>query len=102
MHSSRMRTARPLTIGGGGGLSAQGGVCPGGVFPRGGHLPRGWVSARGCLPRGLSAQGIGGNRLPRGCLLGVSCDLSHHAFDVTCMLLPHQLSVSTSAAAYIV
>ena len=43
-----------------------------------------------------------------GCLLrgvpvgGVSCDLSHHTFDVTCMLPPHQLSVSTSAAAYIV
>ena len=31
-----------------------------------------------------------------------SCDLSHHAFDVTCMLPPHQLSVSTCSAPYIV
>ena len=36
--------------------------------------------------------------LPRG----VSCDLSHHAFDVTCMLSQHQLSFNTRAAAYIV
>ena len=56
MHSSRMRTARSLTIVG-----------------------------DGCLPGG-----------------GGSCDLSHHAFDVTCMLPLHQLSVSTSGAPYIV
>ena len=50
----------------------------------------GGVSAwGGVCQRGVSAQ-------------GVSWDLFHHAFDVTCMLPPHQLSVSTSAAAYIV
>ena len=32
---------------------------------------------------------------------GVPCDLSHHAFDVTCMLSPHQLRASNNAAAYI-
>ena len=32
---------------------------------------------------------------------GVPCDLSHHAFDVTCILPPHQLRLNTSAAAYI-
>ena len=31
----------------------------------------------------------------------VPCDLSHHAFDVTCMLLPHQLRPNNGAAAYI-
>ena len=44
----------------------------------------GEVPAQGCLPG------------------GVPCDLSHHAFDVTCMLPPHQLRLDTSAAAYIV
>ena len=33
---------------------------------------------------------------------GWSCDRSHHAFDVTCMLSLHQLRLITSAAAYIV
>ena len=39
-----------------------------------------------------------------GCLPGggVSCDLCHHAFVVTCMLFCHQLRLITSAAAYIV
>ena len=55
MHSSMMRTARSLTISGGG-----------------------------------------------GACLGGPCDLSHHAFDVTCMLSCHQLRLITSAAAYIV
>ena len=52
----------------------------------------GGVSVLGglCLPKGVSAQE------------GVSCDLSHNAFDVTCMLSHHQLRVNTSAAAYIV
>ena len=36
------------------------------------------------------------------CLGCVSCDLSHHAFDVTCILSQHQLSVNISATAYIV
>ena len=38
----------------------------------------------------------------RGCGGGWSFDPSHHAFDVTCMLPQHQLSVSTCAAPYIV
>ena len=80
-------------------VSAQAGVCPEGVVCPGGCLPRGVV-----CPGGLSAQG--------GCLLGVSvqgpsaqgvsCDLSHHEFNVTCMLSFHQLRLITSAAAYIV
>ena len=36
--------------------------------------------------------------LPGG---GVPCDLSHHAFDVTCILSPHQLRASSYAPAYI-
>ena len=73
MHSSRMRTGRAVTAGG---LFAQVGVSAGG----------GAV----CL-MGVSAGGA-----------VVSYDLSHHAFDVTCMLSQHQLNVNTSAAAYIV
>ena len=61
-----------------------------GRVPAGGFLPRGYLPG-GYLPGGY---------LPGG--EGLSCDLSHHAFDVTCMLPPLQLSVSTSAAAYIV
>ena len=76
MHSSRMRTARSLTIIG---------TCPGGCLPWGAACPGGMPVHGGCLPGG-----------------GVPCDLSHHAFDVTCMLPPDQLSVSTSAAPYIV
>ena len=49
--------------------------------------------------QGVPAQG---DLLVRRCLPGgVPCDLSHHAFDVTCMLLPHQLRPTNSAAAYI-
>ena len=66
MHSSRMRTARAVTVG-------WGGCLPGGCLPGGG----------GVCP-------------------GVSCDLCHHALDVTCMLSQHQLNVNTSATAYIV
>ena len=54
MHSSRMRIARTLTIGGvsARGMPAQGdGACPGGgVSAQGEYLPR------GCLPRGVPAQ----------------------------------------------
>ena len=47
MHSSRMRTARTLTVHGG--VSARGGVCPGGFC---------WgVCPGGCLPGGVPAQG---------------------------------------------
>ena len=47
----------------------------------------------------MSAQGVPawGVCLPRG---RVPCYLSHHAFDVTCMLPPHQLRPSNSAVAY--
>ena len=72
MHSSRMRTASSLTIYGRG-VSAWG------------------VSAqRGLLARGVSAQGG-----------AYPCDLSHHAFDVTYTLPPHQLRHINSAPAYI-
>ena len=72
MHSSRMRAARSLTIFRERGVSTQEGVCPGGA----------------CL------GGV--------CPGGVPCDLSHHAFGVTCMLSCHQLRLITSAAAFIV
>ena len=58
---------------------------PGGCLPRGVVSALGGVSPGGCLPRGV-----------------VSCDLSHHAFDVSCMVPPHQLRLNISAAAYIV
>ena len=69
-----MRTARSLTM-----------VCVRG----GGYLTWGGVWPRGCLTQGMSDLG------------GVPYDLSHHAFDVTCMLPPHQLRPTSSAAAYI-
>ena len=50
-----------------------------------------WGGMHGC--RGGCAWLPGG-----GC---VPCDLSHHAFDVTCMLSPHQLRASSYAPAYI-
>ena len=53
-------------------------------------LPRGVSAQGGCLPRGVSTKGC------------VPYDLSHDAFDVTCMLSLHQLRLITSAAAYIV
>ena len=57
------------------------------------HTARSLTMMGGCL--------LGGG----GCLLlggrGVSCDLSHHAFDVTCLLPPHQLRSTNNAAAYI-
>ena len=49
------------------------------------------------IPGGSS---IGGGFLHRGG--GIPCDLSHNAFDVTCMLPPHQLRHINCAAAYIV
>ena len=61
----------------------------GGVWLGGMESAQGEVSAWGSLPGGVSAQ------------WGVPCDLSHHAFGVTCMLPPHQLRPSDSAAAYI-
>ena len=83
MHSSRMRTARTLTKGGGspsGGVLHLGGFSIWGGSPSRGVLHLGGVSIWGGSPsRGVSIRG------------GVPCDLSHHAFDVTCMLPPHQL-----------
>ena len=80
-----------LHLGGGGilhlgGFSILEGSQSRGVLHPGGSLSRGWWLSIG----GFSILG------------GMSCDLSHHAFDVTCMLPPHQLSGSTCAAPYIV
>ena len=83
-----------------GGFSIWGGSPSGGVLHPGGfsirrvlHLgdsPSGGFSIQGGSPsRGISIQG------------GVPCDISHHAFDVTCMLPPHQLRHINSAPAYI-
>ena len=98
LHSSKMHTARMLTVSpsmhctggrsalpgglpcqGGGGLSCQvGSALPGGV-PTQGELDGGVSLTGGCLPMG-----------------GVPCDLSHHA----CYLL-HQLRPTDSADAFI-
>ena len=62
----------------------------------------GWGGVHGCwgacvvVGECLVAGGM------HGCPGGVPCDLSHHAFDVKCMLPPHQLRPTNSAAAYIV
>ena len=85
--------------------TAPGGcACSGGV-PAPGCVPaKGW----GCLVLGgVCSQGV--SATGGGCLLleGVSapgvvpCGLSCHAFDVTCMLPPHQLRHINSAPAYI-
>ena len=80
--------------------------CRGACVVAGGHV---WLQGV-CMAAGGACMVAGGHAwLQRGgqpqggvWLQGVSCDLSHHAFDVTCMLPPHQLSVSTCAAPYIV
>ena len=65
------------------------------------HAPGGCLFLGCLLPGGLLPGGL----LPgAGWLLlggGVPCDISHHAFDVTCMLPPHQLRHINSAPAYI-
>ena len=81
-----MRTAHSLTVSWGGCLPRGVGDLPGGFLPGGGYLPR-----RVCLGSVCSGGW--------GCL---PFDLSHNAFDVTCMLSLHQLRLITSAAAYIV
>ena len=89
MHSSRMPTARTLTV--------HGGCLPRGVSAGGMGWVSAWgVSAQGGVCWGVSAWGWG------VCPGGVPCNLSHDAFDVSCMLPPHQLRLNTSAAAYIV
>ena len=108
MHSSRMRTARSVTMGGlhaGGVLHAGGFSIEGGFSMQGGGFSiQGGFSMQGGSPSrgGFSIQG--GVLHPGGVSpsRGVPCDLSHHAFDVTCMLSPHQLRPTNSAAAYIV
>ena len=84
-----------------GGCLLPGGVCSQGVSgPRGGGVSALGVSAPGVVsaPRGVSALGVGVSALG-----GIPCALSHHAFDVTCMLPPHQLRhINCAAAAYIV
>ena len=73
------------------GVPAQGMCLPGGACPEGPAM-------------GVPAQGgtcLGGTCLG-GCLpRGLPCDLSHHAFDATCMLSHHQLRPTNSAVAYI-
>ena len=81
-----------------GGFSIQGGVFhPGGFSICGGWGPPSW----GVLH-------LGGSPSREVCSWGgvcswgsVPCDLSHHAFDVTCMLPPHQLRHTNCAPAYI-
>ena len=86
-----------------GGFSILGVLNPRGCSPSGGSPSKGGFS----IPGGFSIWGVlhprGGS--PSGGVLhrgGIPCDLSHHAFDVTCMLSPHQLRPTNSAAAYIV
>ena len=79
-------------------------VVGGHAWSQGGHA---WLQGGGCAWLwGLHVWLQGGCAWLQGgcsCRGGLgSCDLSHHAFDVTCMLPPHQLSVSTCAAPYIV
>ena len=72
------------------GACVAGGACVaegGGRAWQGGRV---WWGA--CVAGGHAWQG--GRAWP--------CDLSHHAFDVTCMLPPHQLRPTNSAAPYIV
>ena len=68
-----------------GGFSIWGFLHPGGFSIHGGDSPSGGVLHPGGSPY-------------RG---GVPCDISHHAFNVTCMLPPHQLRHINSAPAYI-
>ena len=100
MHSSGVRTACLLTVC----VCMGGGICPGGVCPGvclpGGVCPVGVSSWWGMFAWGVSAwAGVCLGQV--SAWGGVPCDLSHHAFDVTCMLPPHQLRPSNNAAAYI-
>ena len=80
-----------------------------GVLHPGGFLHLGGFSIRGGPPSwGVSIWGgspLGGLH-PGGFSIqggwGIPCDLSYNAFDVTCMLPPHQLRYIYCAAAYIV
>ena len=80
-----------------GGLSIRGLSIQGGFSILGGFsIPGGVLHPRGVLHPGGVLHPRGGS--PSG---GVPCDLSHHAFDVTCMLPPHQLRHTNCAPAYI-
>ena len=79
----------------GGSPSIRGVLHPGGS-------PSGGFSIQGGSPSGGFSIWEGGWGSPSRREGGLPCDLSHHAFDVTCMLLPHQLRPTNSAAAYIV
>ena len=103
MHSSRMHTTRTVTIGGavcsGGGVCSRGDLLPRECLLPGVSAPRGGLLRGVCSQGGSAPSGGGGWLLPEEG--GVPCDISHHAFDVTCMLPPHQLRHINSAPAYI-
>ena len=96
-----------------GGFSIQGGSPSRGGSPSGGFSIQGGFSILGGSPSGGSpSRGVGGSPSggsPSGGSSiqgglhpgGVPCDISHHAFDVACMLPPHQLRHINSAPAYI-
>ena len=71
------------------GVLLLGGFSSWGVLLLGGSPSGGVLHLGGSPPGGFSIWG------------GVPCDISHHAFDVTCMLPPHQLRHINSAPAYI-
>ena len=83
------------------GVLSRGVYCPGSVQSMGvvcavwNAVRRGQV----CYP-GVCVCTVGGGGVVQGVLL--PSDLSHHAFDVTCLLSLHQLRMNTSEAAYIV
>ena len=82
-------------------LHLEGCLHPEGVLHLGGSPSQGGVSilVGFSIPGGSPSGGVlHGGVLHLG---GVPCDLSHHAFDVTCMLPPHQLRHTNSAPAYI-
>ena len=91
-----------------GGRAWQGGMCGRGVHGRGACMVGGMHGRGACVVGGHAWQG--GMRGRGACVAGGHvwrggawpCDLSHHAFDVTCMLSPHQLRPTNSAAPYIV
>ena len=85
-------------------------TCWGVYLPKGVYLGGGVPAQRGVYLLEVYLGGgtclgvylLEGCTCPGGVPRGVPCDLSHHTFDVTCMLSCHQLRLITSAAAYIV
>ena len=86
-----MRTARILTLWEGA-WSGGRGAWSWGVWPQGGAWSHG-----GCLVLGGAWYRGLWSLVPWGCTMWPI----HHAFDVTCMLPPHQLRPTNSPAAYI-